>query len=238
MKPNYIMIKEQLEQMIETGNYKPGDRLPSEPEMAKKFGVSRETFRSAIKLLEQEGKLFVKHGVGTFVVRPLPQILHSLEKLHSITAMIKSAGLQEGEKRESIRTENSTREWADNLEIQTGTPVIVHERIRTANGEPVVYSINILPKQLVGNIFEEKEFSGSLFKFLEEECNLRMIRADTELVVPLHTDRNSQKLLIKPETTILLMKQKHYDHSNRPVLYSLDYLRNDVFKFWIRRTRE
>src|SRR5699024_8172882 len=115
--------------------------------------------------------------------------------------------------------------------------VVFHQRIRTANDEPVVFSQNIMPKSLVGDAFERKELKGSLTEFLEKECQMKTIRSDSELVVPLHTDKISQKLLIHPSTTVLLMKQLHYDEFNRPVMYSYDYFRNDVFTFQMRRTR-
>ncbi|WP_100333123.1 GntR family transcriptional regulator [Bacillus alkalisoli] len=237
MKPSYVKIKEQLDTLIQQGVFKVGERLPSEKEMAKRFEVSRETFRSAVKLLEQEDKLVVKHGAGTFVVNPLPKIANSLEKLGSVTTMIQSAGLTEGEQRESIRVEPCQAEWAEALLLEEGTPVIVHKRIRTANDEPVVFSQNILRKDLVKEEILESESVGSLFQYLEHACGLIITKADSELVVPLHTDRNCQKLLIHPETTVLLMKQLHYDNNNVPILYSYDYFRNDVFTFMIRRLR-
>ncbi|MDR7318264.1 GntR family transcriptional regulator [Brevibacillus nitrificans] len=238
MKKTYLAIKEEMEEKIRSGEYKPGDRLKSEMEMAKMFGVSRETFRSAVKLMEQENKLLVKHGVGTFIVNPLPEIPSSLEKLYSIGALIQTAGLVEGERQESISVMPCREEWAKPLGLEPGTPVVALERIRTANEEAVSFSLNIIPLQIVGDAFEKHEFSGSLFSFLEQTCGIRIIGADSELVVPLHTDRYCQKLLIKPESTVLLMKQTHYDELNRPVLYSLDYLRNDIFRFWVRRMRD
>lgn len=238
MIPNYLAIKEAIEKGIETGEYKIGHRLPSEYEMAKKFSVSRETFRAAVKLLEQEGKLFVKHGVGTFVVNPLPSIPSSLEKLQSIGSMIQFAGLEEGERQESLSRLSCREDWAKALGIKSGDPVITLERVRTANGEPVAFSLNIIPKAYVGETFTHKEFSGSLFQFLEGECQIKVTRADSELIVPLPSDPNYRKLKVTPQTTVLLMKQIHYDESNRAVLYSQDYLRNDIFHFRIRRNRE
>lgn len=236
-KPNYMNIKEAIERQILHGKLNVGDKLPSEVEMAKKYGVSRETFRSAMKLLEEEGKVAIKRGVGTFIATPLKTIPSSLEKLTSITDIIRAASLREGEKREKIETVQCTKEWGGLLGIEEGSPVILHERVRTADGEPVVFSLNVIPKKIVGNVFEEKNFTGSLLRFIENECHLTLVSSDAEISVPLHTDRYCQKLLIHPHTTVLLMKQVHYDEFNRPVFYSVDYLRNDVFKFRMRRKR-
>lgn len=236
-KPSYIIIKEDIEKQISLGVLNIGDKLPSELDMAQKYGVSRETFRSATKLLEEDGKIFIKRGVGTFITSSLNTIPNSLDRLTSITEIIKGAGMKEGEKLEKVKTIRCDEEYAEYLNINEGDPVIHHERIRTAEDEPIVYSINIIPKSIVGSLFEEKKLSGSLLYFIEKECNLKVSHADAQIKVPLHTDPYCQKLLIHPHTTVLLMKQIHYDEINRPVFYSIDYLRNDVHKFWIRRKR-
>ncbi|MGN8646167.1 GntR family transcriptional regulator [Gracilibacillus sp. HCP3S3_G5_1] len=236
-KPSYLHIKEHIETQIKQGDLKIGEKLPSEVIMAKKYGVSRETFRSAMKLLEEEGKVTIKRGVGTYIATPLPKIPSSLEKLTSITDIIRAASLKEGEKREKIKTVACTKKWGELLGIEEGSPVILHQRVRTADREDVVFSLNVMPKKIVGNLFEEKHFSGSLLHFIERECKLNIVSSDAEISVPLHTDRNCQRLLIHPDTTVLLMKQVHYDEFNRPVFYSEDYLRNDIFKFQFRRKR-
>jgi GntR family transcriptional regulator len=235
-KPSYLYVKDELVKKIENGDFEVGSKLPSEIKMAKYFNVSRETFRSAVKKLEQEGKVVVKRGVGTFVSSPLSTIPSSLENLWSIGSLIRSAGLKEGEHRESITTVPCKKEWSEKLSCEPQSEVIKHERIRTADGEPVVYSINFLPKKVLGAFFNNENFSGSLLNYLKSNCGISIVRADTELSVPLHTDKYCQKLLIHPSTTVVLLKQLHYDEINRPILYSYDYLRNDVFKFWIRRT--
>jgi len=238
MKPSYLSIKEELEEMVRAGELRIGEKLPAEAKMAEHFGVSRETFRSAVKLLVEEGKLLVKHGVGTFVTNPLPSISSSLERLQSVGSMIKLAGLEEGEQQVKVSTKRCNKSWAKLLDLAEGDLVTVIKRIRTANNEPVFFSLNILPQYLVGEAFKVKEFSGSLFEFLNKECNIDILLADTELVVPLADDEYAQKIIVEPETTVLLMKQLHYDETNRPILYSLDYWRNDIFSFWIRRRRQ
>lgn len=237
---SYPYIKQEMERMIESKQWEVGQKLPSEYELAKYFNVSRETLRAAIKLLEQEGKLLVKHGVGTFVIRPLSVIPSRLEFLQSIGTMIKLAGLTERENKEMIGEVACKQEWAAVLNIEEGTSVVKLERIRYADGEAVAYSINILPKALVGDAFEQVDFSGSLFDFLEDKCKIYIARADTELLVPFKQDKYVQRLQVDPgrEIPVILMKQLHYDEQNREVLHSLDYLRNDIFNFWVRRERK
>lgn len=237
---SYQVIKQEIEKMIDNKLWKVGQKLPSEYDLAQYFNVSRETLRTAIKLLEQEGKLLVKHGSGTFVIRPLSVIPSRLEFLQSIGTMIKLAGLTEEENKEMIGEVTCNKELATVLNIEEGESVVKLERIRYADGEAVAYSINMMPKALVGDAFERVDFSGSLFGFLEEKCKLYIARADTELLVPPKHDKYVQRLQVdkSEETPVILMKQLHYDEQNIEVLYSLDYLRNDVFHFRIRRERK
>ncbi|ALS23338.1 MULTISPECIES: GntR family transcriptional regulator [Paenibacillus] len=237
MAHEYIRIKEELERQMESGELVAGEKLPSEPEMARRFGVSRETFRSAVKQLEREGKLRVSKGIGRFVTRPQDSIPSSLDRLSSTSEMIRSSGLGEGEYQESIRTVPCEPEWAGFLHIESGDPVVVSERIRTAGGEPVSFNINILPYAISGEAFKRRRLHGSLMRFLEEECGIRIVSANTELIVPAPSDVHAAKLRLTEETPVLLLKQTHYDEDFLPVLFSYDYFRNDVFKFWIKRTR-
>jgi GntR family transcriptional regulator len=236
MQAKQYQVKRRLEEMIEKGELRIGERMPSELVMAKEFGVSRETFRSAVRVLESEGKMLIKHGVGTFVIQPLPLIPSSLEKLSSIGTMIQAARLDEGEERVRLQTEKCPPEVAASLGIQADAPIIKLERFRSANGEPVAYSINFIPREIAGDSFDNGRFEGSLLAFFDKRLGCKIVTADSEISVPLHIDRNCQRLLLHPQTTVLLLKQTHYDEVNQPVLYSLDYLRNDVFTFRIRRT--
>lgn len=68
----YVSIADSLQQQIESGAVRDGDRLPSQHEMAKQYGVSLTTLRSAVDLLEQRGYVRSAHGLGTFAQAPVP----------------------------------------------------------------------------------------------------------------------------------------------------------------------
>lgn len=84
----YELVLRKLKQLIEE-KFKEGDKLPSELELAKLFGVSRATLREALRILEEEGYVVRKHGVGTFVSsRPILQ--SGMEELQSITKLMEN----------------------------------------------------------------------------------------------------------------------------------------------------
>ncbi|MEW4369348.1 GntR family transcriptional regulator [Paenibacillus kandeliae] len=235
VKQHYI--KSQIERWIQQEEMDAGDRLPSESELAGQFHVCRTTVRGAIRLLKEEGKLFVKHGSGTYITRSLQKIPSSLDRLYSIGDMIRSAGLIEEQRLQYIRRMDAPTEVAFHLELEEHERVIVLERSRMANQEPVAHSINYIPVELAGNTFHEQYFQGSLFQHLEREAGIHIVSADSQIIVPASNDPHCRKLAVHPEATVLLMKQTHYDEMNRRVLYSLDYVRSDIFTFWIRRMR-
>jgi GntR family transcriptional regulator len=183
----YIKIKESINEKMKSGELRVGDRLPAEIELAHQFQVSRETVRAAMKQLEQEGKLDVRKGVGRFVKRPLSSIPSSIDRFISTEDIIRSAGLVEGQLEQFIRTEPCQEGWAQFLKIPMDSPVMINERTRTANGEPVAHNINIMPLTLVEHAFQKTPLTGSLARYLEAECGIRLMGTNTELVVPHHS---------------------------------------------------
>ena len=231
------LIKKEIEKLLEENQFKINEKLPSEVEMAKYFNVSRVTYRSVVKQLEKEGKLYVKHGSGTFVVPPLPNIESNIQKLESIGEMIKSAGLKEDERHEKTEFIPCEKDMCEILKISKGAKVVKLERYRIADDEAISFSINFMPYDLVGKAFETHEFSGSLFRFLKINCDIEITCADSEFCVAGLDDKYTKKLDSDNKKGVALFKQLHYSEDNTPVLYSYDYLRNDVFKFCIRRRK-
>ena len=90
-------------------------------------------------MLEDDGLVARRHGVGTFV-RDHP-ILKNLNFNFGITEMINSAGLTSGTSHLAVQTETADEEKAEQLRVPQGTPLITVERVRTADGRPVVYSV-------------------------------------------------------------------------------------------------
>ncbi|QHT61511.1 GntR family transcriptional regulator [Paenibacillus lycopersici] len=231
-KPLYLKVKEEIERGIAAGALKPGDRLPSEPEMAKQYEVSRPTLREALKMLQREKTLISRNGVGTYVNSRTDGILNPLNKLQSVGQMIKNAGFKESELDIHIYTREAEADWSEKLQSEEN--VVILERSRTADGNKVAFYYNIFPQSLVaGHI--DGEFTGAIFDFLRNKIGIHITYAITEIcAVSLDSplDRTAIELL-GPD--ILLLKQLHYDEHDKPVFYSLDYLKSSFFKLIVRR---
>ncbi|WP_062050830.1 GntR family transcriptional regulator [Bacillus sp. JCM 19034] len=232
-RPLYLQVIERLKEDIENNVYEEGEKLPSEFEFSKNLGISRATLREALRVLEEEGIVIRRHGVGTFV-HSKPLFSAGIEELHSVTDMIIKANMNPGTIYVSSAVNEATEEERRHFKQDELKEVLSLERIRTADGVPVVYCLEKVPYQLVRNhsIHEIK----SIFKFLESVGHT--ITYAVTHIEPIGYDGEISEILeCDPESTLLLLKQMHYDENEIPVLYSYNYFRADKFKFHVVRSR-
>src|SRR5215207_6384310 len=152
------IAEQELRQAIARGTFRPGAQLPTESELCQMLGVSRTVVREALRVLEENGLVIRRHGVGTFV-RDQP-ILKNLNFNFGITEMIESAGMTSGTSYLEIRSESADQEIAEQLRVPVGTPLVTVERVRTADGRPVVYSLDTLPE----SVLQRTDFDPQLLR--------------------------------------------------------------------------
>ncbi len=234
--PLYARLRDRLKDLIHSAALKPGDRLPSEYRLADEFVVSRATVREAVRALIADGLLITRQGQGTFVAAK-PPIDSGLEELDTVTRMIERHGYRAGATGTRIAIEEADQGLAGSLSIPVGTPVVRIERIRTADGEPVVLSRNKFPRALIPEMPEGAALSGSLLEFLERRSGIRVTQAVATLR-PIGADHQLARSMRVPKgTPFLLFEQVHYAEGNRPCLYCEDYYRSDTFRFRVLRRR-
>lgn len=132
-------VAKALRERIVTHKLAPGDRLPSEPELALSLGVSRSTLRAGIALLEEDGLVRRLHGSGTYVAHR-PGVRNDLSRNFSVSAMIAAMGVQPGSVDERCAAEHAPSHVAAALGVRAGTLVSALRRVRTADGRRVVDS--------------------------------------------------------------------------------------------------
>lgn len=233
-RPLYLKVIDKIKEDIDNEKYKPRERLPSEFDLSKQLGVSRATLREALRMLEDEGVIYRRHGVGTFV-NPKPLFSSGIEELFSITEMIARGGKEPGTNFLSSYIRKATNEDMSRFRDENLTDLLVFERVRTADGEPVVYCLDTIPTCFLTTKDFSNEFQ-SLFEQLEK-ANIHITYALTNIEPLGFHEKISQTLQCEPETALLVLKQMHFDDHDRPVLYSLNYFRADKFKFKVLRKR-
>ncbi|MEG0384055.1 GntR family transcriptional regulator [Solibacillus cecembensis] len=231
----YLQVIDRLKSDIDKEIYRENEKLPSEFELSKTLGVSRATLREALRLLEEENVIVRRHGVGTFV-NPKPLFTSGIEHLSSISSMIENAGMIPGTVFMSAQEEKVTEEDIERFQADIDDNVVTIERVRTADGEPVVYCVDRVPASFLPSEFISNQ-TVSIFSALEQTGNIRIAYAVTYINPVGFHDVVSPILKCGPESALLILKQLHYDENDRVVLYSKNYFRADKFSFHVVRKR-
>jgi GntR family transcriptional regulator len=230
----YLQVIDHLKHDIDNGIYKEKEKLPSEFDLAKKLGVSRATLREALRILEEENVIVRRHGVGTFV-NSKPMFTSGIEQLNSVTKMIEQAGKKPGTIFLSSSTQGPTEEDIRRFSCSLDEGIVLIERVRTANGNPVVYCVDKIPESILPDAFSHED--GSIFEILEKEANRRIAYAVAQIEPIGYHEKVSPILECDPEAALLVLKQMHFDEKDEPVLYSVNYFKADIFSFQVLRKR-
>ncbi|RFU71345.1 GntR family transcriptional regulator [Peribacillus saganii] len=230
----YLQVIDRLKRDIEKGHYKEKEKLPSEFDLAKQLGVSRATLREALRILEEENVITRRHGVGTFV-NEKPLFTSGIEQLNSVTHMIEQAGMKPGTIFLRSMTQSPTDEDIRRLSCSEEEDIVLIERVRTANGKPVVYCVDKIREAILPGAFLHED--ESLFEILKREANRSISYAVTQIEPIGYHEKVSPILECEPEAALLVLKQLHYDVRDEPILYSVNYFKADKFSFHVLRKR-
>ncbi|EST52496.1 GntR family transcriptional regulator [Brevibacillus panacihumi W25] len=230
----FLLVMDKIKSDIESGKLRPGERLPSEAELSKQLGVSRATLREALRLLEEEKIVIRRHGVGTFI-NSKPVFSGGIGELFSVTDAIERQGYKAGTMILKTAFEESGEEERKRLSLKQGEGVLMIERIRTADGLPVVYCIDRIPAHLASKGYSAG--GESIFTWLESTTGIRITYAVAQIEPMGYNEKVSNLLHCDRSTPLLLLEQIHYDENERPILYSHNYFRADKIHFHVVRRR-
>ncbi|MFZ0370662.1 MAG: GntR family transcriptional regulator [Halobacillus sp.] len=230
----YLQVIEQIKKDIENGIFIEKQKLPSEFQLSKSLGVSRATLREALRILEEEGVVTRRHGVGTFV-NPKPLFTSGIEELDSVTGMIAKSGMRPGTQYLTAELVEATIEDRKRFAVMDLHNLAKVERVRTADEEPVVYCIDKIPEGLLP--LDQIREADSMFGILEAYTGKSISYAVTHIEPIGYHEKISPILNCEPEQALLLLKQMHYTVDDEPMLLSSNYFRADKFSFHVLRKR-
>jgi DNA-binding GntR family transcriptional regulator len=229
-----LTVRDDLAQRIASGEIAPGDRLPPEPDLATELGVSRATLREALRSLEEDGFVTRRRGAGTFATHR-PRLRNNLDVNFGVTQMIRAAGMTPGTARSEARQEEAEADEARALDLEPGDPVLVLERVRTADDRPVVFSRDVVPGQRLGENALRRLEQGSVYELLSREAG-RAVHHGVVTIEPSKADRRLAKALgVKSGALLLYLRQVDYDREGTPVLLSHEHHVADAFEFNVVR---
>lgn len=231
--PAYTRIAYWLERLILSRKLKPGDKLPSEVEVASAIGVSRMTLRQALSEVEGKGLLERRRGRfgGNFVSQP--RFDFSLSGLPGFTEQMRRAHVEAGAQVVRATTKAGAADVRTALRLKRGKQVHEVIRVRSANGDPVTLEETFFPAEIFPGMLSY-ELTESLYGVMQREYGRSPYSAD-ELIEPIKASPQQAELLnIKPDEALLLVTRTSYDRGGTPVEYSRDYFRPDRTRILLR----
>ena len=232
-RPLFLEVRQEILSVL-GDRYRPGDRLPSEPDLATTYGVSRPTIREVLRSLESDGLVRRVHGVGTFVTQTRPVVSSRFDLDLGVTEAVAAAHQRLGVQILRVSHEPAPSSIAERLELTPGASLLWVERIIRVNDVAGAYAIDAIPADVAG---DAEYVGGSVYRFLEETCGLALVGGVAD-VTAVSADRNLSRLLDVPTGTALLrIDQIERTDGDRPVLYSSEHYLPTVMNLSVRRVR-
>ncbi|HLK75897.1 MAG TPA: GntR family transcriptional regulator [Streptosporangiaceae bacterium] len=225
----YGQIEDWLAGEIASGALMPGDRLPTEHDLAGWFGVSRMTLRHALAELARRGlvsRTMGRHG-GTFVAAP--KLEQDLTTLAGFSEQLRRHGMVAGARVLSATSRPAGPAAAAALRIGDDAEVYEIRRIRLADGRPMVLERSLFPAARFPG-FLESRLDGSLYELLEVRYGLRPHRARESLEPVTAGVREAEALLVDVGAPLMLVERTAYARTGEPVEFARDLFRGDRTK--------
>ena len=227
--PMYFQLKELMREKIASGEWKPGDMVPSERELSEQYHISRMTARQALSELATEGLLRREQGRGTFVAEP--KIEHGLTRLTGFTEDMKARGLLPGAKVVRLEVIRPPLLAMRALQITPDETIVLLERLRLAGGDPIALETSHLHFKGVENLLNEDFENNSLYQILSEKYLITPSRAEQKIGADLCSKREQDLLEISEGAPVLRNKRITFDQWGRPFEYTESAYRADRYVF-------
>ena len=214
--PLYQQIKNLIVQGLEAGEWRPGEAIPSEAELAVRFSVSQGTVRKAVDEMAAENLLIRRQGKGTFVATHAdPRAFFRFLRLVPL-----SGGVEQSK---SVPLEcwraKAGAEAARVLQLKLGDPIIIVRRVLQFSGKPVVVDEIYLPGEIFPGLSLDvlKDYQGSLYSLFESHFHVPMIRAE-ERIRAVAADRGTAELLgVVEGSPLLSVERVTHSYGDKPV---------------------
>ncbi|MBK7743668.1 MAG: GntR family transcriptional regulator [Betaproteobacteria bacterium] len=216
-RPLYLQIKGLLKASLAAGEWRPAEAIPSEQELAGRFGVSQGTVRKAIDALAADNLVVRRQGKGTFVAT------HTEEK----ASMFRFLRIRRNDELDvhpvsrllDVRRGKAGAEAARLLDLKPGEPVIVLRRVLDYDGVPTVLDEITLPAAAFKGLTKARvdAYQGSIYSFFETQFGVRMLKAQERIRALAADAATAAVLAVEPGTPLLSVDRVTLTWGDRPV---------------------
>jgi GntR family transcriptional regulator len=226
--PLYKQIKDLLLESLHRGEWRPGEAIPSEIELAARFKVSQGTVRKAVDELAADNLLVRRQGKGTFVAtHGEPQVRFRFLRLAPDSGQ---AVPPERRLLEFKRT-RAPAEVARLLDLKSADAVLMLKRLLIFDGDPVIVEETWLPGTLFKGLTAAaiSEHKGALYNLFETQFGTRMVRAEEKLKAVAADGESAQVLRLPPGHPLLQVERLTFTYGDRPVEWRRSAYKTDQY---------
>ena len=222
-RPVHISIRDDLRMRLSAGEWAAGDRLPSETELAARYGVARMTIRQAIGALASDGAVIRRQGLGTFAADRRPT--RTADLLLSFTEEMRRQGRQVETRLISAAVEQPPPAARDALQLRPSAAAVAVRRVRLVDSCPIVVQNSWLPYARFAGLDADPLLDGSLYARLEAQYGVRIMRAKQAFTAAAAGEPDGAALGLRPSEPVLRIARTTYDSSNLIIEFAMSATR-------------
>ena len=226
--PLYVQLKKSIIEQLRTGELPYGSKLPSEIEIANWYGVSRNTVRTALLELADEGYLIRKQGKGTFVRHQ--KVEENISSNISFTEVCIANGIEPGHRLITLALQQATPLDVEAFDIDEDSRIVYIERVLYGNQTPVVLDQTYLPEKFSA-LMQQNLDDVSLYATISSLFGITMQRSKKTIELAYASDQEAIYLNVKKDNPVLLMTETVFDDTGQPVHRSRQIILGDRFKY-------
>ncbi len=229
----YQRLHIELEKLL--ASKQPEEKLPSEPTLAKRLGVSRATLREAMRSFEGQGMIRRRQGIGTFVVGVAPVIESGLEMLESIETIARRIDLNVSMGELEVKRKMADADLAQKLNVTEGDALIRIERVIFTDSRPVAFLQDTLAENTLTPDDLREGFTGSVLDFILQRGKPQLVQAKTAISAVGASHDIARALQIQRGDVLLQLTSQLFSGDGRVVDYSMGYFIPGYFRFHVNR---
>ncbi len=234
----YVQARDQILHLTRQQRLKPGDQLPSETELSQAVGVSRNTIRDALMLLERNGVVVRRHGLGTFLAPTLPHLRTGLHQVLPIPELIAASGFKPRIRDLNISSARGPSEAHHILQVPPTELLQSVSLLHLADGRPAIYITYWLFPSLSAALPNWSDFDGHMLHFIERHSPFRIHHTVARISAVSATKALADRLDVKRSDPLLKMMHTAFTADGEMVYCSTSYQDSDLLEVMVVRQRK
>lgn len=227
--PLYIQLKEALMSEIKAGVWAIDTQIPTEKDLMEKYKVGRATVREAVSLLENQGYLYKRHGIGTFVGSHQPFL--GFEPLISLAFSLKARGISQKNTIIENRTMTPDQALLNTMKWQDMKDCYYLKRIRYAEDQPVAVEHSYFQDEYK-EALNQYDLQYSVAKILIEDLGLNIVKVEQIIELKAPTSQEISELRLENNINVLSMQRWIYiERSEEPFFYLQFIISENFYSF-------